>query len=301
MSADWRPWFAGCASGSLLTLVGHPFDTAKVRMQADAKRWGGPWQCVRMTVAQEGAMALYKGLVPALLTSCVTSGLRFGVQHRFNSWLGARLAAGGGGGAPADAKGAFARLPLHSRVLAEGGGGAACGLVLPLVFTPMELVKVKRQVMRGDRLSNVSIARQVFREGGLRGLYTGYGLTVVRSTAGNAVMFGSYELFRAGFVALGWAEEATSGHMLAGALAGSTAWLATFPVDAAKSRQQLQVGGGAPLSAAAALRQLWREGTLYRGMSPILLRSMPVHLVYLPSYSLIMKCLAAPNEETLEE
>ena len=283
---DWRPWLAGAMSGNLLTLVGHPFDTAKTRLQADNTRFTSPLQCVRQTIQQEGALALYKGLLPALLTSCVTSGLRFGVQHRINGWLAARLREK----SETSGKASFAQLPLRSRVLAEGGGGAACGAVLPLVFTPMELVKVKRQVMRDNQVTNMQVARSVYREHGLRGMYTGYWLTVVRSTVGNATMFGTFEIFRAMFIALGWAEDDISGHMLSGLLSGVASWLVTFPVDAAKSRQQLQVQSRAPpLSAAATLRELAREGALYRGLSPVVIRSMPVHLVYLPSYSFFMR------------
>ena len=42
----------------------------------------------------------------------------------------------------------FKSLPLRWRAASEATGGAACGLVLPLIFTPAELLKCKNQVLR---------------------------------------------------------------------------------------------------------------------------------------------------------
>ena len=36
-------------------------------------------------------------------------------------------------------------MPLHLRAMAEAAGGFATGLVLPLFFTPLELVKCKAE------------------------------------------------------------------------------------------------------------------------------------------------------------
>ncbi len=83
-STAWQPWAAGAAAGSTMTLIGHPFDTLKTRMQTN-NAYASTWACARQTVAAEGLLAVYKGLGPALATTCLTSGLRFGVQVRENS------------------------------------------------------------------------------------------------------------------------------------------------------------------------------------------------------------------------
>lgn len=297
-SDDWRPWFAGAAAGSCMTCIGHPFDTTKVRMQTSLA-YTSTAQCVASTVRNEGALALYKGLAPALATTCVTSGLRFGVQHRINTWLGGVL----GGGDDRS----FEGLPTLARVAAEGGGGAACGLVLPLVFTPMELIKCKRQVLKDNAVSNWQIARGVWRERGLRGLYTGHTMTVVRSTLGNGALFASYELFR-GLLhggGRGGAGRLGTTHldMAAGVLSGWAALVACFPFDGAKSRMQVASSGSAVLPV---LAEMYREGALYRGLAPMLARAVPVHMVYLPCYTFLIARLAprpapcqAPSASTL--
>ena len=300
-SSDWAPWFAGAAAGSAMTLIGHPFDTLKVRMQTGGT--SSTLQVLRQTVANEGAMAVYKGLQPALLTTCITSGLRFGVQHWFNSLLVKRLHSSSG--SPTTGRHSHDELPVGTRVLAEAGGGAACGAVLPLIFTPMELVKVRRQVLRDNATSNWQIALSVWRERGLAGLYTGHRFTVARSTAGNATLFGSYEAWKAllrsadGGDARPWTSS-----LLAGILSGWTTQLVTFPIDSAKSRIQAASattgGGGGGVATAVhnvlpTIAALFREGRAYAGISTMLVRAVPVHVAYLPVYGLLMATLSPPS------
>lgn len=295
--ADWRPWTAGAIAGSAQSVLGHPFDTAKVRMQASSTMYRSTLHCIRETVGTEGALALYKGLPPALLTACTTSGLRFGVQHHFNNYIARYFGAHRGANAPRTASSAapmlpFEELPASIRVLAEGGGGAACGLVLPLVYTPMELIKCRRQVLVDNLVTNMQIARDVLRTEGLPGLYVGHRLTVVRSTVGNAALFGSFEAWQALFSHVSGVSAHSMGSlMLAGVLSGWSAQLVTFPVDAAKSRAQVAATGGRPLGIVGGLAELWREGAMYRGLPAMLLRAVPVHIAYLPMFGVVMGAL----------
>lgn len=285
----WRPWLAGAAAGSAMTTIGHPFDTTKVRMQASATAYKTTMHCIRETVAHEGLLALYKGLAPALMTTCLTSGLRFGVQFEFNARLAHFMNYAG-----------FESLPATARILAEGGGGAACGIVLPIIFTPMELIKVKRQVLKDNSATNLQIARQVAREHGFTGLYTGHTLTVCRSTIGNTALFGSYEGWRSMLhAALGVEPQSSStlANTLAGVLSGWTTTLCCFPIDALKSRRQVALGTerqqtGANAGILRGLVELWREGACYRGVGAMLLRAIPVHAVYMPTYSLVLRALS---------
>ena len=278
----------GACAGAVMTLTGHPFDTTKVRMQTSGG-YTSTLHCVRLTVQREGALALYKGLTPALLTMVPTGAIRFSVQNRFNAWLAGWL------GEPH--RDGFGHLPLRVRVAAEGGGGAVCGLVLPFVLTPMELIKCRRQVLQDNAASNWQIARDVFREHGLRGLYTGHTLTVLRSTVANAAMFASYEFFR-GLVYGPAARAADARHFwldsVAGVLSGWTALIVCYPFDVVKSRVQVTLGAPSAASPSAAkgigsaLAELWRERAMYRGISAMLVRAVPVHVVYLPTYSFLM-------------
>ena len=236
-------------------------------------------------------------------------------QHHFNAWLvgalspplvtrdGAQLlrrrssAATPTAATPTVSPHEFHDLSVGARILAEGGGGAACGLVLPLIFTPMELVKVRRQVMRDDAATSWELARAAWREGGVAALYTGHRFTVARSTLGNASLFGAFEAWKALLRSPFWPGGdvgAWRASVLAGVLSGWTTQLVTFPLDAAKSRAQVAgaAGGGGML---AALASLVREGAAYRGVSLNLIRAVPVHLAYLPVYGVIMTALTGAS------
>lgn len=61
---------AGGVSGVCLVLVGHPFDTIKVRFQTMPKTsmgqvplYTGTWNCFVKTIKLEGSRALFKGTV----------------------------------------------------------------------------------------------------------------------------------------------------------------------------------------------------------------------------------------------
>lgn len=57
--------FAGTIAGINVTLVGHPFDTLKVRLQTqphDKPIYSGVVDCFKKTVQWEGFSGLYKGM-----------------------------------------------------------------------------------------------------------------------------------------------------------------------------------------------------------------------------------------------
>merc|ERR1712032_1310635 len=56
---------AGTCGGIVVTLIGHPFDTLKVRLQAQSIAnpvYNGVVDCFKQTVSKEGLKGLYKGM-----------------------------------------------------------------------------------------------------------------------------------------------------------------------------------------------------------------------------------------------
>ena len=67
-NSEFKGFLAGIVSGITKLLVGHPFDTIKVRLQIDGSGiYKGPWDCFAKTVRREGLFALYKGATPPLI------------------------------------------------------------------------------------------------------------------------------------------------------------------------------------------------------------------------------------------
>ena len=130
---------------------------------------------------------------------------------------------------------------------------------------------------------------------GLRGLYTGHTMTLMRSTIGNGVLFGSYELFKDGAARLFPGEESTPKYALGlcGVLAGWSSWFSCYPLDSVKTRMQVNEiykRDGIRLN----MLTLYRERALYRGLAPVLARAIPVHAAYLPVYDVVMEWLCRP-------
>ena len=89
----------------------------------------------------------------------------------------------------------FESLNLKTRASSEAFGGFIAGLVLPILFTPLEMVKCRQQVYEhtsGGKMGTLTIMRNVICAEGIQGMYIGHLMTTLRSTNGNAALFGSY-------------------------------------------------------------------------------------------------------------
>jgi len=241
-------------------------------------------------IRREGVLSLWKGLWPTVLNASMTSSLRFGVQTWANAALAHHMQSDN-----------FESLSLDMRAMCEFSGGFVAGLVLPVLFTPLELIKCRQQANTAtgaESASALSIVRHVVYTEGIRGMYVGHSMTVLRSTIGNSSLFGSYVLIKDSLRKL-LGEDCVLVCPASGVAAGCVSWFLCFPVDAIKTRMQ-SVGGEKDVRALADLRsmtiggafvQLWKEGSMYRGLVPVLLRAIPVHMAYLPVYDVVYHSL----------
>lgn len=97
-------------------------------------------------------------------------------------------------------------------------------------------------ILQKPRIGPWNLTRQIFKEQGVRGLFTGLSSTIAREMPGYFFFFGGYEATRELLAAkgqnrddIGWQKT-----MVAGAVGGTMLWLAIFPADVIKSR--IQVG-----------------------------------------------------------
>jgi hypothetical protein len=89
---------AGFCSGINVTLVGHPLETIKVRLQTQPSppnhMYDGVLDCVRKTIKWEGPMGLYKGVGAPLGGQLFFRSLLFGVYAKYLAVMTAPAAAG---------------------------------------------------------------------------------------------------------------------------------------------------------------------------------------------------------------
>jgi solute carrier family 25 (mitochondrial thiamine pyrophosphate transporter), member 19 len=77
--------YAGSLSGALSKICVYPLDTVKRRLQAQAffappyghETYRGMWDCIVSIHAREGIKAFYRGMVPSVLKTAISTSLTF--------------------------------------------------------------------------------------------------------------------------------------------------------------------------------------------------------------------------------
>jgi solute carrier family 25 carnitine/acylcarnitine transporter 20/29 len=281
---------AGTIAGINVTLVGHPFDTLKVRLQTQPHTnpiYSGLVDCFKKTVKWEGFFnGLYKGVQAPLMGQMFFRAnlfLAFGEAKRYFSNYGQRslrVIDYYYSGAIAWAFGALAECPID------------------FFKTQMQIQIIKSKTIKDyvpEYTSMSDCFSKVIKRNGIFGAYQGFVPHLLRNVPGGALHLGTFE-----YVRLISAEKRNCKvhelpikyNLLAGSMGGILFWLVMFPMDVIKSSIQ----GDSPIKEnrrfhgiADVATKLYSEGGLsrfYRGFSPCMLRSVPANavLLYTSSY-----------------
>ncbi|KAJ2746390.1 hypothetical protein GGI20_001386 [Coemansia sp. BCRC 34301] len=277
---------AGVASGATKLLVGHPFDTVKIRCQVEGGhgRFKGPLDCLVNTVKQEGLRALYKGASIPLVGWAVMDAVQLGSLSNY------RLLLQGGNKA-------------HKLTHVEHGlAGLGAGWTVALVATPVEIIKMRLQMQYtsgADRKYRgpVDVARHLTKQYGPLGIWHGLPATMSQRSF-FFFLWGSYDVYSewmrslrvtSSFPYLAKADslEAANGrevpeklvNFLAGGLAANTFWCLCYPVDVVKNRFMTQ-GDKNPITFRKMFRHVYRTeglGGFVRGFVPTFIRAFPTN------------------------
>ena len=243
---------SGLVAGVSGILVGHPFDTVKVRMQTGVI--GQP-----LTLR-----SVYRGVGPPLLTTGAVQALNFGLFSTFKDAL--------------EAHGRIQGLPQMFAAAAMAG---AC---ISVVTQPSSMLKVQQQVL--PRGSMAVQFRAIVAARGYQGLYIGYGPHLIMEVVGRGVFMSSFYYFKAlllppvdaegGAAPLSFARKA-----LAGAGSGCLSWVVIYPADVVRNTLQSALAlqpDKASEGAMRCARRLVKEGgiqQLYRGIQYSFIRHAP--------------------------
>ncbi|PNH07796.1 Mitochondrial substrate carrier family protein G [Tetrabaena socialis] len=172
--------FAGTCGGISVTLVGHPFDTLKVRLQTQSMEkpiYSGVVDCARKTVQWEGLGGLYKGLGPTLLRNTPANAVYLGNFEVFKQLVAQRSGC------------STTELSAGTITACAGLGG----ITYWLVIFPVDCIKSAMQtdaIAVADRKYKTigSAARLLWAEGGVRRFYKGFTPCIIRAAPANGVM-----------------------------------------------------------------------------------------------------------------
>lgn len=244
MSEDIVSNILGSASaGAIARFLCHPIDTLKSRFQSGKIQFSHKtlYGAFKDTIRVEGFKVLYRGIGAAVLGGIPGVSLYLTSYEFFKEKLSAYP----------EVKNLQFLVYFSSGILAEA---ASC-----VVFVPVDVLKERLQVQT-EITSTTSKSsnpyyyknsrdgiRQILSQEGLRGLYKGYGATLLSYGPMSAIYFVFYENLKSVIQSnkgsmssqLSFAEA-----LSCAAAAGSVASFLSSPLDLAKLRLQIQRGSG---------------------------------------------------------
>lgn len=190
---------SGAASGAFTSLLLTPVELVKCKMQVPASSAGhkpGPLNIIASIFRHHGLLGFWRGQMGTLIRETGGSAAWFGsyegVSKLFRKYSRSsphlNVTSAGGSELPP--------LPVYQQMLA----GAAAGVNYNFLFYPADTIKSRMQTEeishRNVQRSFWSIAKALWQQQGLKGLYRGCGITVARSAPSSAFIFAIYEGLR---------------------------------------------------------------------------------------------------------
>ncbi|KAI3657271.1 hypothetical protein MP638_005282 [Amoeboaphelidium occidentale] len=200
------------------TLITHPLDTIRVRLQAGQNLY---------TAAK--IRTLYQGVIPPLFASVPLASVCFGTYEFASNTL----------------KDTFPGTNSVFTIAFLAGAISAYPTVI--LGIPMDRVKLLQQLNRSSfegHSSTSETVRTIFAKEGRAGFYKGLSITLIRDNIGCGVWFGTYESVKQSLMKKYGKPNSKKPEawmsMLSGGIAGGAAWTFTMPIDTVKTKFQSQ-------------------------------------------------------------
>ncbi|KAG0636553.1 mitochondrial carrier domain-containing protein [Tuber brumale] len=200
---------------------------------------------------------------------------------------------------------------LSQPVAASFIAGGIAGAVSRTVVSPLERLKIIFQVQGPGNSSYQGVGPalvKMWREEGWRGYMRGNGTNCIRIVPYSAVQFSSYTIYKRLLLPEGGSDLGTLRRLCAGAMAGVTSVVATYPLDITRTRLSVQSASfsskGVPHSKLpgmwATMKTMYRtEGgaiSLYRGLGPTLAGVAPYVGINFATYEAMRKFMTPEGE-----
>lgn len=197
-------------------------------------------------------------------------------------------------------------------------GGIGTGAIQSLLLSPVELVKIRLQLQNNrselheaaGQKGPLSVVKAIMRTEGLRGIYRGFAITVLRDAPAHGVYFWTYEYMREHFHpgCRKNGQESLTTMLTAGGLAGVASWVCCYPLDVMKTRLQAQTPS-TPQKYKGILdcfsRSIKEEGycMLWRGLGTAVARAFVVNGAIFTAYEIALRVIfnngSIPTENTI--
>ncbi|CAD5211647.1 unnamed protein product [Bursaphelenchus xylophilus] len=265
---------AGGMGGMVMVLVGHPFDTVKVRLQSmpapvkgQTPMYSGMMDCVKKTYKAEGFTGFFRGMGAPITGITPLNSIFFGLNA-----------------VCCELQQSYFRTPTLT-LWQIFNAGAFSAAVMCLFTAPIERVKCLLQVQHSMGTSlykgPMDVARKLYKQHGIAAVYRGFLITLARDIPSYGTKMAVYEYIKRQMADPAKNERPSPmATLMAGGIAGIFFWLVCIPQDTLKSYLQSAPEGHFPRGT----RDVWRvlmkeEGPkgLFRGLSPLMARAFPAN------------------------
>eukprot|EP00124_Ichthyophonus_hoferi_P004315 Ihof_evm1s460 gene=Ihof_evmTU1s460 len=231
-----KDFIAGGVGGVALVVVGHPLDTVKVKMQTMEVKPGipppykGTYDCIQQTVHKDGFKGLYRGMLAPVMGVAPMYALCF-----FGYGVGKKIFC---------TENTFEDLS-NKNVLRIAAAGATSGIFTTPILAPGERIKCLLQTQKMNPATGqmrykgpMDCAKNIYREGGIRGVSRGFCATMLRDCIASGFYFATYEILKRKLTPVGQEAPGVGGILVAGGSAGMINWAMALPIDTLKSKLQ---------------------------------------------------------------
>ncbi|KAG0236063.1 Mitochondrial carrier protein ymc2 [Actinomortierella wolfii] len=311
---------AGTVGGIVQVFVGQRLQTMPAPLPGQAPKYSGTLDCVKQTLTKEGIRGFYKGTTTPLVGIGACVSVQFvtleAMKRHYHSQNGHH------------ANGFLTNSQLYL-------AGAASGIANSVISGPVEHIRTRLQIQTGAQPAVKAIAgegaaaalgagssvaakeaaaassalyftgpvdavKKIYREHGLRGIYKGQAVTMVREFQGYGAYFAAYEYLVQRAMRLENKErsELSTLKVIAyGACAGYAMWITVYPIDVIKSKLQTDGFTSSTRQYSSALdcarKTLAKEGVagFFKGFAPCILRAAPANAMTFLGFELAMRVL----------
>ncbi|XP_059219501.1 S-adenosylmethionine mitochondrial carrier protein homolog isoform X2 [Stomoxys calcitrans] len=267
---------AGGVAGMVVDIALFPIDTVKTRLQSERGFW-----------RSGGFKGIYKGLAPAAAGSAPTAALFFCAYENFKRLF-------------CNLSGCTKNSPFIHMASASSAEVLAC-----LIRVPVEIAKQRRQTLGNkSQQGALQILWTAYKTEGLRrGLYRGFGSTIMREIPFSLIQFPLWEFFKLQWQPVTGLDSTPFTVALCGAVAGGISAGLTTPLDVVKTRIMLAEQNSAirKLSIPKVLGSIYREkglGGLFAGFVPRVMWITLGGAFFFGFYDLTTRMLADENLKT---
>lgn len=265
----------GGVGGVALVLVGHPFDTIKVRMQtsstsASDTKCTTALGCTKSTFQNEGIRGFYKGMsIPLGIIVPIMAMIFMSYRVGKDIFI------------PPDGPYKFSNYYK---------AGSFSGVIQTVLIAPGERIKCLLQIQYSDVNKKykgpIDCVVKLMKEGGLRHLYKGTLATLVRELMARGMYFGVYEHCKRKFKEHGILSNDFVLAFFSGGIGGVAFWVVAMPADVVKSRMQTAPPDQYKNTRDVVQTLIRQDGYrgFFKGTIPIMMRAFPANAAVLVGF-----------------